>query len=444
MQFLLNLFLVTSLAVFLAKQSKRINVPPLLGLLLAGIIAGRYTQSIAAPLFPDWLSNSIFLPAYIFEPIRVQPWLVADFELLSLSKAAILRKLALIIILIRAGLGIDHQALIRIGHPALRLSTIPGLLEAILVAYASSRFFRLPLIEGFIFGWVISAVSPAVIVPQMLTLKAQGYGKKKQIPTLILASAAVDDVIAITMFDISVNLNTTGELPNLAWVVLNIPFRIIFGLIVGCGLGYILSQALSRWHRRWACATVFFIGVVVLNLLELEFHWPIASLIGIMAVGFTVLAQTPYLARQLSSVFNRLWQVAEVALFVLIGAEVNLELVFSAGLVGLIIIGIGLFARSSGVLLSLVGSELNWKERAFCQIAYLPKATVQAAIGSVALTLVENNTLKLTNGVETGQLILALSVLSIVVSAPLGAAGIQLAAPHLLHRQPKNSTTILG
>ena len=259
-----------------------------------------------------------------------------------------------------------------------------------------------------------------------------------------MASAAVDDVIAITMFDISVNLNTTGELPNLAWVVLNIPFRIIFGLIVGCGLGYILSQALSRWHKRWACATVFFIGVVVLNLLELELHWPIASLIGIMAVGFTVLAQTPYLARQLSSVFNRLWQVAEVALFVLIGAEVNLELVFSAGLVGLIIIGIGLFARSSGVLLSLVGSELNWKERAFCQIAYLPKATVQAAIGSVALTLVENNTLKLTNGVETGQLILALSVLSIVVSAPLGAVGIQLAAPRLLHRQQKSSTTILG
>ena len=162
-----------------------------------------------------------------------------------------------------------------------------------------------------------------------------------------------------------------------------------------------------------------------------------------MASGFTVLSLTPYLAQQLSSAFNQSWKVAEITLFVLIGAEVDLALVGSAGVSGLAIISIGLIARSLGVSLSLIGSELNWKERIFCQISFLPKATVQAAIGGTAIALVENNTLNLTNGVETGQLILALSVLSIVVTAPLGATAIQHLAPSLLYRRQNYFATTL-
>ena len=437
-----NLCLVTGLAICLAKLCKRINLPPLLGFLLTGVIVGQYTRSILDPILPNWLISWVFLPTYIFEPIGTAQWPFSNSELSSLSHAAIVRKIALIVILIRAGLGIDRQSLIRIGRPALQMSILPGLLEATLVAYVASQFFRLPLVEGLIFGWVISAVSPAVIVPQMLTLKDQGYGQIKQIPTLILASAAIDDVIAITMFDISINLNVDG-LPSTAFLLLSIPVRIILGLFMGCGLGYILSRVLAQQHSHLVCVIVFFIGVTVLHLLELEFNWPIASLIGIISSGFTVLSLTPYLAQQLSSVFNQVWKAAEIALFVLIGAEVDLALVGSAGVLGLVIISIGLIARSLGVFLSLIGSELNWKERVFCQMSFLPKATVQAAIGGTAIALVENNTLNLTNGVETGQLILALSVLSIVVTAPLGATAIQLLAPRLLYRRQKNSATNL-
>ena len=439
---LFNLCLVIGLAICLAKLCKRINLPPLLGFLLTGIIVGQYTRSIIDPMLPDWLTSWVSLPTYIFEPIGITQWPFSNFKLFSLSYAAVVRKIALIIILTRAGLGIDRRALIRIGHPALRMSILPGLLEATLVAYISSHFFRLPLMEGLIFGWVISAVSPAVIVPQMLRLKDQGYGQIKQIPTLILASATVDDVIAITMFDISIDLNMDG-LTSTAFLLLSIPIKIILGLFVGCGLGYILSLALARQHSRLVCVIMFFVGVVALHLLELEANWPISSLIGIMASGFTVLLLTPYLAQQLSSAFNQSWKVAETALFVLIGAEVDLALVGSAGVSGLAIISIGLIARSLGVSLSLIGSELNWKERIFCQISFLPKATVQAAIGGTAITLVENNTLNLNNGVETGQLILALSVLSIVVTAPLGATAIQHLAPRLLYRRQNYSATTL-
>lgn len=426
---LLNLLLVTSLALLLAKTAERAKLPRLLGMMLAGVIVGKYAQSVLSHKLPAVVAETVFLSSSVFQPLQQDPFL--DLNLFSLSWSAMLKKLALIVILIRACLGIDRKTLTHIGQPALRLGLIPGILEACLVAYASSMLFQVSPVEAFIFGWVIAAVSPAVIVPQMLTLKEMGYGRVRKVPTLILASAAVDNVVAITLFDSCLDFNTAAP-QHLVMAILSIPIRIGLGVAVGYAIGYALSLIFPRFKGNLGRAAIFLLATIALHLVELELAWPVASLIGIMAIGFAVLAQDPNSARQLARIFNQIWKVAEVALFVLIGAEVDLSLVAEAGLVGMVIIGLGLLGRSLGVLISLAGTELNWREKFFCQISYLPKATVQAAIGGIALTMVKSGDLQLTNGVETGQLILAIAVLSIVIAAPLGAISIKLTAPRLL------------
>lgn len=373
----------------------KIKLPGLLGMIILGIILG--------PHVLDWISPDL---------LRVS----ADF-----------RQIALIIILLRAGLGISSQDLKKVGKPAIKLSCIPGLLEGFTVAFVSMRIFNFSFIEGGILGFIIAAVSPAVVVPQMLDFQERGIGTNKGIPTLILAGASIDDVFAITIFTTFLGLYS-GSHVNIGIQILNIPISIILGIILGVLIGFIMVKIFEKYHIRDTKKVLLILGsAILLTALEktIKNKVEIAGLLGVMSIGFVILEKRNVVAKRLSIKFNKIWIFAEILLFVLVGAQVNINVAFNAGLQGLVIILIGLIARSIGVIISLMGTNLNWKERLFSIIAYIPKATVQAAIGAVPLSL----------GVGSGELILAVAVLSILITAPLGAIGIILAGKKFLEKE---------
>ncbi len=370
----------------------KLNVPGLLGMLLVGVVTGPYVL--------DWLSP----------------------ELLAVSGG--LRHFALIVILLRAGLGISKGELKRVGFSAVKLSFLPGLIEGFTIAFAAAWLFGFTFIEGGILGFIIAAVSPAVVVPRMLELSEQKTGTDKGIPTLILAGASVDDVFAITIFSTFLGLYG-GSRVNIGLQLLGIPLSIILGVVLGMAGGLLLAQLFSRFHMRDTKKVLYILGAaILLTAIEgwLKDRVAVASLLGVMALGFMLMEKVPAAAKRLALKFNKIWILAEVFLFVLVGAQVNIHVALDAGLTGLLIISLGLSGRTIGVMLATAGSDLNWKERLFCAIAYLPKATVQAAIGAIPLTM----------GIGSGEVILAVAVLSILFTAPLGAVGIQQSAGALL------------
>lgn len=269
-------------------------------------------------------------------------------------------------------------------------------------------------------GFIIAAVSPAVVVPQMLNLKNKGFGKNKEVPTLVLAGASIDDVFAITIFGIFLTAGT-GNDGNVFLLLMKAPLSIVLGIVTGLIVGLLMVSFFRRFHLRDTRKVIYFMIVAIL-FYEVSNYLPIASLLGIMAIGFVILEKEDDLAYRLSMKFDKIWILAEIVLFVLVGAQVNIYILFDAGLTGLAIITIGLLMRSAGVLISLAGSNFSKKEKAFCVIAYTPKATVQAAIGAIPLTM----------GIASGEWILAVAVLAIVITAPLGAIGIHLSAPRFL------------
>ena len=267
-------------------------------------------------------------------------------------------------------------------------------------------------------------MSPAVIVPAMLDLIDRGCGQEKNIPTLILAGASIDDVFAVTIFSAFLGIYGGGDV-NIGTEIFTIPLSIILGVIIGLMFGWILIKVFQRFDIPSTQKMLFVLSVaILLTTFEkaIETKIEIAGLLGVMAIGFILFEKMPAVGKQLASTFNEVWIFAQVLLFVLVGAQVNIGLALDAGLNGIILIGIGLLARSIGVLLSLIGTELNKKEKLFSIIAYIPKATVQAAIGAVPLAM----------GVESGDLILSLAVLSIVLTAPLGAILIKATGDRLL------------
>lgn len=370
----------------------KMKMPGLIGMLLLGVLLGPYVLDI---LDPDLLKVS------------------ADF-----------RQIALIVILLRAGLGISSKDLKQVGNTALKLSFIPGLLEGFTIAYISTKVLGFSFIEGGILGFIIAAVSPAVVVPQMLAFHENRIGTEKGIPTLILAGASIDDVFAITIFTTFLGLYS-GSHVNIGIQILSIPLSIIIGIVLGFVIGIIMVKLFERYHIRDTKKVLLILSsAIMLTALEkvLKNRIEIAALIGVMAIGFVILEKRPVVAKRLSAKFNKIWVFAEILLFVLVGAQVNIAVALDAGLQGALIIFIGLIGRSIGVIISLLGTELNWKERLFCIIAYIPKATVQAAIGAVPLAL----------GVKSGDIILAIAVLSIIITAPLGAIGIKATGKRLL------------
>lgn len=391
-----NLAIVITAAFCLGWAFQKLKLPAILGMLCTGIVLG--------PSVLKFISTK------------------------TMAISSELRTLALIVILIRAGLGIKRETLNKVGRSALAMSFIPGILEGTFILFFSIFLFNLPWAEAGMLGFIIAAVSPAVVVPAMLNLKDKGFGQKKEIPTLILAGASLDDVFAITIFGAFLSF-AVNEGKSLLLMLSKIPISIVSGIVIGLILGYSLLYFFKKIPLRATKKMILFMIIAIL-FHELEHFIPVASLLGIMCMGFIILEKDETTAHKLADKFNKIWILAEILLFVLIGAAVDVTVIGKSGLLGALLIVCALFIRSIGVLIALIKSGLNLKEKIFSMIAYLPKATVQAAIGAVPLAYASK-------GVINGNLILALAVLSIVISAPLGAFGITLSAPYLLESKSR-------
>ncbi|WP_346913056.1 cation:proton antiporter [Clostridium sp.] len=374
---------------------EKIKLPGLLGMLILGITIGPYGFNLI------------------------------HGDLLNISPD--LRKIALIVILLRAGLGIKTSDLKKIGKPAIKMSCIPGILEGFAIAFIATKLLGFTFIQGGILGFIIAAVSPAVVVPQMINLIDNKIGTNKSIPTLILAGASIDDVFAITILTSFLALYADKSV-NIASQLLQIPLSIILGIGLGLILGFIIIHLFKKCSINMVKKILIVLAIsILLTTLETIFKDKvlIASLLGVMTIGFILTEKLPKVAAPLSQGLNKLWVFAEILLFVLVGAQVNISVAFTSGPIGIVIIFIGLICRSIGVIISLIGTNLNVKEKIFCVISYIPKATVQAAMGALPLSL----------GVASGDLILAISVLSILITAPLGAIGINVSSKSLLQVQ---------
>lgn len=364
---------------------RRIRLPGLVGMLLVGILVGPYVINLVSPEMMD---------------------VSGDF-----------RKIALIVILLRAGLELRRDTLKRVGRAALIMSTIPAIFEIIGVMLVAPVLLHITYLEAAILGAILAAVSPAVVVPLMIDFMDRGRGAKKGIPTLLLGASALDDVFVIVLFTVFLGMYSGNEVHIWARLA-DIPISIILGIIVGLVPGYFLLKLFQKYDWRPPKRTLVVLGVAIcLTWLEgaCEKWVPIASLLGVMAIGFIILEKSEAIAHIISRKLKRIWVFAELLLFVLVGAQVNIHVAWKAGLAGAVVILVGLIFRSVGTYLSLLGTPFNWKEKLFCVVAYVPKATVQAAIGAVPLAA----------GVASGEVILAVAVLSIILTAPLGAIGIK-------------------
>ena len=335
---------------------------------------------------------------------------VIDESILNIS--AELRQIALVIILTRAGLSLDITDLKKVGRPAVLMCFVPACVEILGTIIIVSLLLRITVLEAAITGSVIAAVSPAVVVPRMIRLIEEGYGKKNGIPQLILAGASVDDVFVIVVFTALTSLASTGTVSVVSF--LQIPVSILLGILIGAGVGQLLVWFFKRFHMRDSVKILMILSISFL-LLELQNRLeeivPISGLLAIMSVGMVIKQSYGALAVRLSGKYNKLWVAAEVFLFVLVGATVDLKYALAAGAFAILLVIGALIFRMLGVVLSLVKTKLTKKERIFCMVAYTPKATVQAAIGSIPLSM----------GLPCGQIVLTVAVLSILITAPFGA-----------------------
>ncbi len=397
--------MLTSLAlIFLIGMSmgsifKKLRLPSLLGMLITGIILGPHVLNL--------LDKSI------------------------LSVSADLRQLALIIILARAGLSLDIKDLIKVGRPAILMCFIPACFEILSMIILAPKLLGVSLIDAAIIGAVVGAVSPAVIVPKMLNLMESGYGTNKSIPQMILAGASVDDVFVIVVFTSFIGL-AQGEKISAA-SFMQIPISIILGLGGGIVIGLLLLLFFKKFHMRDSNKVIIVLSVAFLLVAvehKLNGAIPFSGLLAVMSTGIIIQKNNKELADRMSSKFSKLWVAAELILFVLVGAAVDINYAAKAGLSAIILIIAVLMFRMLGVYCCLIKTDLSFKERIFCMIAYTPKATVQAAIGSVPLAM----------GLGCGQIVLTVAVIAILITAPLGAFGIDITYKTFLYHTPKKLT----
>ncbi|MGN0350307.1 MAG: cation:proton antiporter [Roseburia sp.] len=371
-------------------------------ILLVGMGAGWLCSKIKLPSLLGMILTGILLGPYVLN--------VIDSSILGIS--ADLRKIALIIILTRAGLTLNLEDLKKVGRPAVLMCFLPATFEIVGMILLAPPLLGISTLEAAIMGAVVAAVSPAVIVPKMIKLIEEGYGTAKGIPQLILAGASVDDVFVIVLFSAFTGLVQGNGVSVMSFV--NIPISICLGIAAGLMVGFLLAKFFEKVHIRDTAKVIIFLSVSFL-LVTLEDHMNCAitfsSLIAIMFVGISLQRNRKQVAERLSVKFNKLWVGAEIMLFVLVGATVDIHYITVAGISAMVLVlGVLLF-RMAGVFFCLLGTNLNTKERVFCMFAYLPKATVQAAIGGVPLAL----------GLSCGNIVLAVAVLAILVTAPLGA-----------------------
>lgn len=390
---LTSLALIFLCGLLLGSIFQKIKLPPLLGMIITGIILGPYALNLI------------------------------DQSVLSISSD--LRQIALIIILTRAGLNLDINSLKKVGRPAILMCFLPACFEIIGMVLLAPPLLGISILDALIMGTVVAAVSPAVIVPKMLKLIETGYGKDKSIPQMIMAGASVDDVFVIVLFTSFTGLAQGESFSPIS--LIQVPISIILGLGLGILIGIILGFFFKKVHMRDSIKVIIILSISFL-LVTLENSLkgivPISGLIAIMSIGISLQKIRSDASKRISTKFSKLWVAAELMLFVLVGATVDIKYAFSAGIMAILLIFGVLVFRMIGVLICLIKTKLNKKERIFCMIAYCPKATVQAAIGSIPLTM----------GLSCGNIVLTVAVLSILITAPLGAFFIELLYKKLLKK----------
>lgn len=385
---LLSISLILIMGMSLGHICQKLKLPSLLGMLLTGIILGPYVLNLLDP------------------------------NILAISGD--LRKIALIIILTRAGLGLDLSGLKKLGRPAILMCFLPATFELLAVLLLAPTLLDLSPLESLILGSVLAAVSPAVVVPRMVKLMDEGY---KGIPDLILAGASVDDVYVIVLFATFIGM-AQGQGANIMSFI-NIPISIFLGILIGLLLGYVLAFFFKNIHIRDTSKVLIILSISLLLVVIEDFlttSITFSSLIAIMFIGVGLKRNREVVAKRLSIKYGKLWVGAEVFLFVLVGATVNINYLSHVGFKALLLIILALVFRMFGVFICLLKTNLNKKEKLFAMIAYTPKATVQAAIGGIPLSL----------GLSCGDIILTVAVLAIVLTAPLGAFAIDLSYKKLL------------
>jgi len=396
-------------------------------------MAMSFAELILLGLLADWIFRWLRFPGLVgmlLLGILLGPFVLNGLAPEFMAVSSDLRMIALIIILLRAGLELSRSALSKVGKQTLLLSFIPGVLEGSAVALLGPLFLPLTHLESALLGFILAAVSPAVVVPLMIRFVEERRGAAKGIPTMILGAASLDDVFAITIFSIILGFYN-GQSVNLVRAIGGIPVSILLAIGVGLLLGWILYRLFERFNPRATKRTLIVVGVSILLVRVqqlLDGVVPFAALLAVMAMGFIILERREAIAHEISAKLGKIWVLASILLFTLVGAQVNIPVALHAGWAGLGLISCGLIARSAGVWLSLLGSPLNKGERLFAVIAYWPKATVQAAIGAVPLAAM----MQMGRDPAPGQIILAVSVLSILVTAPLGAWMIAWAGPRFL------------
>ena len=369
-------------------------------------------------LLIGWLFSKMRLPSLlgmIIVGIIISPYCLNMVDESILSISGDLRQIALVIILTRAGLSLNLSDLKKVGRPAVLMCFVPACFEIAGTIIIAPLLLGVSVLEAAIIGSVIAAVSPAVVVPRMIKLMDEGYGKDKSIPQLILAGASVDDVFVIVIFTAFTALASTGKISVASF--LQIPTSILLGILLGCLVGLILVWFFKKFHMRDSVKVLIILSVSFL-LLELQNRLEnlvsISGLLAIMSMGIFINQKYDILAKRLSVKYNKLWLGAEIFLFVLVGIAVDLKYAISAGVMVILLVVLALLLRMMGVVLSLTKTKLNKKERLFCAIAYTPKATVQAAIGTIPLAM----------GLSCGEMVLTVAVVSILLTAPVGAIGI--------------------
>ncbi len=388
---LTSLALIFLIGLMLGSIFNKLKLPSLLGMIITGMILSPYALNLLDP------------------------------SILGIS--ADLRQLALIIILTRAGLSLDINDLKKVGRPAILMCFLPACFEILGVVLIAPKVLGISVLEAAIMGSVLAAVSPAVVVPRMIKIMEEGYGKERSIPQLIMAGASVDDVFVIVLFTAFTSLATGGDFT--ASSLLQIPISILLGIIVGVLLGITLTIFFKKFHMRDSVKIIIILSLSGL-LIELQNILngiiPISGLLAIMSMGVTIYKKYNILADRLSAKYSKLWVAAEILLFVLVGATVDLNYAVQAGLYSIVIVLGALLFRMLGVYVCLLKTKLSSKERLFCMLAYTPKATVQAAIGAIPLSM----------GLACGQQVLTVAVLSILITAPFGAVSIDYLYPKLL------------
>lgn len=390
---LVSLALIFLCGLLMGSIFTKIKLPPLLGMLITGIVLGPYALNLLSP------------------------------ALLNIS--ADLRQLALIIILTRAGLNLDIGDLKKVGRPAVLMCFLPACFEIAGMILLAPLLLGISVLDAAIMGAVVGAVSPAVIVPKMLHLMENGYGTEKSIPQFIMAGASIDDVFVIVLFTSFTGLAQGQSISPVSF--LQIPSSILLGLAAGIGIGTVLGLFFQKVHMRDSVKVILILSIsFLLAALEsqLKGALPFSGLLAVMSMGIALQKKRHDAAQRLSVKFSKLWVAAELLLFILVGATVDLKYAVSSGVMAiLVIVGVLIF-RMLGVFVCLLKTRLNIKERLFCMFAYMPKATVQAAIGSIPLGM----------GLSCGNMVLTVAVLAILITAPLGAFLIDFTYPRFLEK----------